>query len=54
MLKIRNIGVAPTVAATLLGHSVEVNQKYYTFDVTSNDEKKEIVSLINENLPLAK
>lgn len=52
--KIRNIGVAPTVAATLLGHSVEVNQKYYTFDVTSNDEKKEIVSLINENLPLAK
>lgn len=52
--KIRNIGVAPAVAATLLGHSIEVNQKYYTFDVTSNDEKKEIVSLINEKLPLAK
>ena len=52
--KIRNKGVAPIVAATLLGHSVEVNQKYYTFDITNNDEKRALVSSINETLPLAR
>lgn len=41
-------GVSATVAASLLGHSTAVNEKYYTFDVTSLDEKTRIVSEINE------
>lgn len=36
-------GVSSTVAASLLGHTKEVNEQYYTFDVSTMDEKKEAV-----------
>ena len=41
-------GVATIVAATLLGHTEDVNKKYYTYDVASIEEKAEIISKINE------
>ncbi len=40
----RSNGVSSVVAASLLGHSPEVNERYYTFDVTDVDKKADIVS----------
>lgn len=42
--KMRCNGVSATVAASLLGHTEEVNEQYYTFDVSNIKEKAEIVS----------
>ena len=44
--KLRCNGVSATVAASLLGHTEEVNEKYYTFDVSSLEEKNKIVSKV--------
>lgn len=46
--KMRCEGVSSTVAAAILGHTKEVNEQYYTFDVTDMEEKSRIVSKINE------
>lgn len=48
--KMRCEGVSAPVAAALLGHSSEVNQEYYTFDVSDLDEKTRIVSKINAQI----
>ncbi|MCD8121296.1 MAG: hypothetical protein LUE65_03515 [Clostridiales bacterium] len=40
--------MSATVAASLLGHSREVNEKYYTFDITNIEQKTAIVSKINK------
>lgn len=40
-------GVSATVAASMLGHTKEVNEQYYTFDVTDIKERARIVSEIN-------
>lgn len=40
-------GVSATVAAALLGHTEQVNEQYYTFDIADIDEKEKIVSQIN-------
>lgn len=40
-------GVSATVAAALLGHTEQVNDQYYTFDIAGIDEKEKIVSQIN-------
>lgn len=40
-------GVSATVAASMLGHTKEVNEQYYTFDVTDMHERAKIVSEIN-------
>lgn len=37
-------GVSSAVAASLLGNSVEVNDKYYTYDVATIEEKSRIIS----------
>lgn len=47
--KMRCNGVSVTVAAALLGHTEEVNENYYTFDVSSLAEKTKIVATINLN-----
>lgn len=52
--KMRCNGVSSTVTAALLGHTEEVNERYYTFDVTGLEEKSKIVSQINSKMPLAK
>lgn len=43
----RHNGVSSVVAASLLGHSPEVNEKYYTFDVADISEKASIISQAN-------
>lgn len=48
--KLRCNGVSSTVAASLLGHTEEVNEHYYTFDVSSLSEKVEQVSKIHEHM----
>jgi len=45
--KLRCSGVSAVVAAELLGHSKEVNEQYYTFDITSIRDKANIVSQID-------
>lgn len=46
-------GVSPVVAASILGHSTQVNEQYYTFDTSSMDDKLRIVSMANEAMKLA-
>lgn len=47
--KLHKSGVCRATAAALLGHSEEVNEKYYTFDITDNEEKRRLVeSAMNE------
>ena len=46
--KLRCEGVSATVAASMLGHTEEVNEQYYTFDITTLEEKSEIISKINK------
>lgn len=41
--KLRCSGVSATVAASLLGHTEDVNEKYYTFDVSSLEQKTKFV-----------
>lgn len=48
--KLRCGGVSATVAASLLGHTEEVNEHYYTFDVSSIQEKAKIISDINRKV----
>ena len=48
--KMRCAGVSAPVAASLLGHTEEVNQQNYTYDITHMDYKREVVEKINEKL----
>lgn len=43
-------GVSATVAASLLGHTEEVNEKYYTYDVTEMSEKKLWVQAVTKEI----
>ena len=42
--KLRCNGVSATIAASMLGHSEEVNVEYYTFVVVSMEEKARLLS----------
>lgn len=44
--RMRCDGVSATMAASLLGHSPEVNEQYYTFDVSTMREKTKIVEKV--------
>ena len=48
--KMRCSGVSSTVAASLLGHTEEVNNTNYTYDITNMDYKMEIVERMNGNM----
>lgn len=48
--KLRCNGVSATVASSLLGHSEEVNEEYYTFDVVSMKDKAAMVSIVNQKV----
>lgn len=50
--KIRCNGVSATVAASLFGHTAEVNDNYYTFDVSSLDDKQNIISEIHKKIAM--
>lgn len=45
--KMRQCGVPVKTAASLLGHTEDVNEKYYTYDISTFDEKEAIVAKIN-------
>ncbi len=51
--KMRCDGVSATVAASLLGHTKEVNEQYYTFDVSTIGQKAGILSKINAKYKVA-
>lgn len=38
------MGVSTVVAASMLGHTVQVNENNYTYDVASMDYKKKVMS----------
>lgn len=40
-------GVSEIVASSLLGHSPQVNREYYTYDTSSIDEKRNILTNIH-------
>lgn len=46
--KLRCMGVPVTVAASMLGHTTDVNERYYTFDTTSMDERAEMIERVNK------
>lgn len=48
--KLRCEGVSATIAASLLGHTEEVNEQYYTFDVSSIKEKAQIITNVNKKI----
>ena len=41
-------GVSSTVASAIIGNTVEVNENYYTYDLSDIQEKKEILERANE------
>lgn len=41
--RLKEMGVSTTIAAALLGHSRMTNEKYYTYDTTTQEEKSEVV-----------
>lgn len=43
-------GVPASIRAALLGHSIQVNEKYYTFDASSMDDKILIMDDVNESM----
>lgn len=48
--KLKQCGVPTSVAAALLGHSEQVNNQYYTFDVSTMKEKTEMVTQVNSQI----
>lgn len=52
--RMRCAGISATVAASLLGHTEEVNNLNYTYDTTGMDYKMEIVEKINKEMTIKK
>ena len=48
--QLRTQGVSTVVASSILGHSEQVNERYYTYDVSNMDYKREVVENINKKL----
>lgn len=48
--QLRTKGVSTVIAASILGHSEEVNDKFYTYDVSNMEYKTSVVESINKNL----
>lgn len=45
---LRCIGVPVTIAAAILGHTEEVNEKNYTYDVSSMQKKAEYIEMASK------
>lgn len=43
-------GVSTTVVASLLGHTEEVNEQYYTYDITEMKEKQVMVGMVTKEI----
>lgn len=48
--QLRTKGVSTVIAASILGHSEEVNDKFYTYDVSNMEYKTSVVESINKSL----
>lgn len=46
----RCAGVSEMITSSLLGHSPQVNRQYYTFDVTTIQDKAEIIQKMHKNI----
>lgn len=46
----RCAGVSEVIAASMMGHSPEVNRKYYTFDLSSIEQKRDILTNMHEKI----
>lgn len=44
---LQNSGASKTAVASILGHTTEVNEKYYTYDTSNPTEKKEVIQNLN-------
>jgi integrase len=44
---LQNTGTPKTVVASMLGHTTEVNEKYYTYDTSNLTEKKKVIQARN-------
>ena len=42
--------MSTTVVASLLGHTEEVNEQYYTYDITEMKEKQVIVGMVTKEI----
>lgn len=49
---IKNDGISTTVAAAIIGNTIEVNEQHYTYDVTDMEEKREILEKANNKMLL--
>lgn len=52
--RMRCAGVSSTVAASLLGHTEEVNNSNYTYDITGMKYKMEVIQKINKEMTIKK
>ena len=43
-------GVSTTVVASLLGHTEEVNEQYYTYDITEMQDKRIMVGMVTKDI----
>lgn len=48
--KLKCNGISTTVVASLLGHTEEVNERYYTYDVTEMTEKQAWVQAVTKDI----
>lgn len=48
--QLKTDGVSTTVASAILGHCSEVNEKFYTYDVSDMDYKETVVGKINKKM----
>lgn len=48
--QLRTQGVSTVVASSILGHSEQINERFYTYDVSNMDYKREVVENINKKL----
>lgn len=47
---LRKQGVSATIASSILGHTAEVNEKYYTYDTSNLFEKQKIIEVRNSKI----
>ena len=47
---LKSTGTSTTVVASILGHTEEVNENYYTYDTSSLEEKQRIVAVRNAKI----
>jgi len=51
--KLKCNGVSSTVVSALLGHTEEVNEQYYTYDITNIEEKKLMVGMVTKEITMS-